>query len=814
MTTITNVNFLIEQVLYKIQSSIATPIVTVASHFNVFDYDVTQRLLYQDKYFSLFLIVGIIIVLSLLHLIVIIVSAGISSLTERKIFAAAQRRQGPAVVGFGGILQFLADGIKLLTKEVISPYPSTFVTFILAPMIVFITAMVGWTFIPTDFGYVFIDLELNVLWVFTFSSLGVYGLILAGWSSNSKYSFLGALRSAAQMVSYEVSLGFIIICVALISGSYNFTKIVLSQFEVWNFMALWPLAVAFYISILAETNRAPFDLPEAEAELVAGYNLEYSAIPFALFFLGEYSSMLMMSGIFILFFLGGWFFFPNFFKVFFKYILAFLTWGYDWVITHLFSFAKIVVVLLTNIVRYIFLALNFLAKFTFGFVLGAGSFILAVKIIISLIFFIVIRASYPRYRYDHLMSIGWKIFLPLTLGYLLFIAGILKVFGGLPEMVTEVGLEQKNLYYNLSSDWSSEYYALSTQLAENLTAYLPVAYADGGTDTPTGSGNTSGNKDGDLHLLSGSMYTIDYDAFDFEGYVKEQNIRKFYELAERSGAWVPGEEPRKGEPGYPTAKQMHEQAVEMTAKYIKEGDTKDPMAMYVPEGATDDAQFVDRGLPDFGYDFDKPGIHTPDRIINLMHAGSENVHPVAAHHMQTLYIETGNACVFSEEFYFTEELDKILCQFARVELVQILKNFQDLHDFGKPNYSHAFELDGLFQTYVKNVFGNVWPEGVKIPTIRDILQRQDDSSLRLKRILIGIYHSMRMDEYEDVNYKYALHYQIVSFFLHELDIVSAKAVHLDNPLNQRGPLPGPQYCGTPVMKTEEYYKLVSPPGFW
>jgi NADH-quinone oxidoreductase subunit H len=273
----------------------------VFSGYNI-NYDFTQSFLIQDQYVSFFKVVLIILLLTVIQLVMVIVAAGISSLLERKVFASVQRRQGPAVVGFGGIYQFIADGVKLLLKEVISPYPSTYVTFILAPMLVFIVAMLGWVFIPNDFGYVFVDLELNALWSFTFSSLGVYGLILAGWSSNSKYSFLGSLRSAAQMVSYEVSLGFIIICVALVSGSYNFTKIVLAQHNIWFLFALWPLAIAFYISILAETNRAPFDLPEAEAELVAGYNLEYSAIPFALFFLGEYSSMLLMSSIFILFF--------------------------------------------------------------------------------------------------------------------------------------------------------------------------------------------------------------------------------------------------------------------------------------------------------------------------------------------------------------------------------------------------------------------------------------------------------------------------------------------------------------------------------
>jgi NADH-quinone oxidoreductase subunit H len=407
----------------------------VFSGYNI-NYDFTQSFLIQDQYVSFFKVVLIILLLTVIQLVMVIVAAGISSLLERKVFASVQRRQGPAVVGFGGIYQFIADGVKLLLKEVISPYPSTYVTFILAPMLVFIVAMLGWVFIPNDFGYVFVDLELNALWSFTFSSLGVYGLILAGWSSNSKYSFLGSLRSAAQMVSYEVSLGFIIICVALVSGSYNFTKIVLAQHNIWFLFALWPLAIAFYISILAETNRAPFDLPEAEAELVAGYNLEYSAIPFALFFLGEYSSMLLMSSIFILFFLGGWFIFPDFFI---SYLKTFM---------YLFEQFYYVIISGSSIIfdKTEFIAVKFfeIVYNIFSLISSFGSLIFAIKITCSIILFVLIRASYPRYRYDHLMSIGWKIFLPLTLGFVLFIAGILKVFNGLPLTGFESGLLLNN----------------------------------------------------------------------------------------------------------------------------------------------------------------------------------------------------------------------------------------------------------------------------------------------------------------------------------------------------------------------------------
>lgn len=401
-------------------------------------YDYIQQLLLQDSYVSGFRIFLIVLGLTVAQLVMIIVTAGISSLLERKVFASVQRRQGPAVVGFGGIYQFIADGVKLLLKEVISPYPSTYVTFIIAPMLVFIVAMLGWVFIPNDFGHVFVDLELNVLWSFTFSSLGVYGLILAGWSSNSKYSFLGSLRSAAQMVSYEVSLGFIIICIALVAGSYSFTKIVLAQYDIWYFFVLYPLAIPFYISILAETNRAPFDLPEAEAELVAGYNLEYSAIPFALFFLGEYSSMSLMSGIFILFFLGGWFLYPAILTTYIKKILAFFVLTKDNLFSIDFTFIDS---LFSTLSEFVFEITYYISSF--------GSFFFALKITLSIILFVLIRASYPRYRYDHLMSIGWKIFLPFTLGFVLFISGILKTFDGLVLNDIEVGFLHSTLSQTL-----------------------------------------------------------------------------------------------------------------------------------------------------------------------------------------------------------------------------------------------------------------------------------------------------------------------------------------------------------------------------
>ena len=236
----------------------------------------------------------------------LLVAVAYLTLAERKVMASMQRRKGPNVVGFFGILQPLADGLKLLIKEPVLPSSANTVVFLAAPVLTFLLALIAWAVIPFGEGLVLCDLDVGMLYIFAISSLGVYGIIMAGWSSNSKYAFLGAIRSAAQMVSYEVSIGVIIINVLLCVGSLNLSEIVLAQEEVWFAVPLFPLLLLFFISCLAETNRAPFDLPEAEAELVAGYNVEYSSMGFALFFLGEYANMIMMSVLCVILFLGGW----------------------------------------------------------------------------------------------------------------------------------------------------------------------------------------------------------------------------------------------------------------------------------------------------------------------------------------------------------------------------------------------------------------------------------------------------------------------------------------------------------------------------
>ena len=322
------------------------------------------------------------IILKILAIVVpLLISVAYFTIAERKFMGSIQRRRGPNVIGFVGLLQPLADGLKLFVKETILPSNSNVYVFLLAPILTFVLSLIGWAVIPLSEGIVISDMNLGVLYLFAISSLSVYGIVMAGWSSNSKYPFLGSLRSAAQMISYEVSIGFIIVNICVCVGSFNLTQIVLAQEKVWFLIPLFPMFILFYISMLAETNRHPFDLPEAEAELVSGYNVEYSAMTFALFFLGEYANMLLMSTFSSLLFLGGW------------------------------------------LPLFDILPLNILP----------GSFWLSIKIIFGVLFFILTRAALPRYRYDQLMHIGWKSFLPLSLGYLIFTVGMLTSFNWLPN---------------------------------------------------------------------------------------------------------------------------------------------------------------------------------------------------------------------------------------------------------------------------------------------------------------------------------------------------------------------------------------------
>ena len=329
---------------------------------------------------------GLIIVGQVL-LIILPIMGAVAYLTfaERKVIAAMQLRKGPNVVGPFGLLQPVADGLKLLVKETVVPSGANRVVFILAPMLTFILALVAWAVIPFDAGWVLADINVGILYLFAISSLGVYGIIMAGWASNSKYAFLGALRSAAQMVSYEVAIGFVIITVLMCVGSLNLTDIVMAQqgsgFWSWYWLPLFPMFIIFFISALAETNRHPFDLPEAEAELVAGYNVEYSSMTFALFFLGEYANMILMSGLTAVLFLGGW-------------LPPFDIEPFTWV---------------------------------------PGIIWFALKIALCLFVFLWVRATFPRYRYDQLMRLGWKVFLPFSLLWVVVTAGALVTFDWLPK---------------------------------------------------------------------------------------------------------------------------------------------------------------------------------------------------------------------------------------------------------------------------------------------------------------------------------------------------------------------------------------------
>ncbi|MGB8182733.1 MAG: NADH-quinone oxidoreductase subunit NuoH [Stellaceae bacterium] len=299
---------------------------------------------------------------------------------ERKVLAAAQLRKGPNVVGPFGLFQPLADGLKLLMKETVIPAGANRVVFVAAPIITFVLSLVAWAVIPFDAGVVLANINVGILYLFAISSLGVYGIIMAGWSSNSRYAFLGGLRSAAQMVSYEVSIGFVIVSVLLCVGSLNLSDIVEAQKTVWFCLPLFPMFIVFFISGLAETNRSPFDLPEGESELVAGFFVEYSSMTFALFYLGEYANMILMSAMTSILFLGGW-------------LAPFGVAPFTWIPGPIWFFAKIAFVLFC---------------------------------------FLWVRATMPRYRYDQLMRLGWKVFLPLSLAWLAATAAFLVFTGRIP----------------------------------------------------------------------------------------------------------------------------------------------------------------------------------------------------------------------------------------------------------------------------------------------------------------------------------------------------------------------------------------------
>jgi NADH-quinone oxidoreductase subunit H len=328
------------------------------------------NIIFQEVYKILFLLVPV------------LVSVAMIVWLDRRVWAFVQKRQGPNVVGPFGLLQSLADALKYIFKEIIIPASSNKVIFILAPIITMTLALIAWAVIPFSESQVLANINVGILYIFAVSSLGVYGIIMGGWASNSKYPFLGAIRSAAQMVSYEVSIGIIIINVLLCVGSLNLNDIVMAQENMWFIIPLFPMFVIFFISALAETNRPPFDLPEAEAELVAGYQTEYSGMMYAMFWLGEYANILLMCALGSILFLGGW--------------------------------------------------LSPIDLYPFNLIPGAVWLIF--KILLLFILFALVKAIVPRYRYDQLMRLGWKIFLPLSLTYVVMTASYLFYFNLLPKI--------------------------------------------------------------------------------------------------------------------------------------------------------------------------------------------------------------------------------------------------------------------------------------------------------------------------------------------------------------------------------------------
>ena len=312
-------------------------------------------------------------------LVPVLISMAYLTLAERRVLAAIQLRKGPNVVGPFGLWQPFADAIKMIMKETVIPEGANRFLFLLAPILTFGLAAIAWAVIPVNNGWAIANINVGVLYLFAISSLGVYGIIIAGWASNSKYAFLGAMRSAAQMVSYEVSIGFVIVTVLLCVGSLNLNDIVLAQRNIWFCIPLLPMFVIFFVSALAETNRSPFDLPEGDSEIVAGFFVEYGAMAFALFFLGEYMNMILMSAMTTILFMGGW-------------------------------------------------------LGPFGILPQLGPFWFVLKVVFFLFVFIWVRGTFPRFRYDQLMRLGWKVFLPASLAWLVLTAGVLLAMGWLPRI--------------------------------------------------------------------------------------------------------------------------------------------------------------------------------------------------------------------------------------------------------------------------------------------------------------------------------------------------------------------------------------------
>jgi len=332
------------------------------------------------------------LLLGLSIIVPLLLTIAFYTIGERKAMGSIQRRKGPNVVGFWGLLQPIADGLKLIIKEILIPRKANVPIYLIAPLLTFGLSLMNWAVIPFSFGVVYADINMGVLYLLALSGLGVYGVILSGWASNSKYSLLGGLRAAAQMVSYEIVISLCIFPVIMITGTLNLTEIIFFQTTtIWNLIPLFPLSLMLFIAILAETNRAPFDLPEAEAEIVAGYNLEYSGILFAMFFLGEYGNMIIMSSMLVIFFLGGWSLFI---------IDKFLYWGV----------------------------------------------IFAIKTVFIAYLFVLVRALLPRYRFDQLMQLSWKTMLPMALGFFIFSSSILVGFDIMPTNSSLIYMDSTNIY--------------------------------------------------------------------------------------------------------------------------------------------------------------------------------------------------------------------------------------------------------------------------------------------------------------------------------------------------------------------------------